>query len=117
MTTAETELPALSAATTLMPIRLGDIERGTVAVSRPERIVVRSATNGEFAFLRAEMVPPATPESASERWTEIVRRLTGTRSISGGVPSTSITRSTRLTLLAASSAIVVHRVAAVGDRR
>ena len=47
MTRAVTVFLAWSVADTLMPIRLGDIERGTVAVSRPERSVVLSATNGD----------------------------------------------------------------------
>ena len=101
-------LPALSVAETLIPIRLGDIERGTVAVSRPERSVVLSATNGDVAFLRAEIVAAG---EAGERVGETDRDPCGRSPArgrsAGGVPSTSTTRSTRVRLLAASSAIVV----------
>ena len=58
VTTDVTVLPALSFAETRMPIRLGDIERGTVAVSRPPRSVVLSATNAAVGFVRTSIVPP-----------------------------------------------------------
>ena len=71
---------------TRMPIRLGDIERGTVAISRPPRSVVWQRDERRRGVVaRTSIVPPATPDSASESGTAIVRPLTGTRSITGGV--------------------------------
>ena len=70
--------------------------------------MVVSATNGDVAFLRASIVAARDArERVREHGPRSVRPLTGTRSITGGVPSTSTERSIRVRLLAASSAIVV----------
>ena len=108
VTTADTVLPTLSAAETRMPIRPGDIERGTVAISRPPRRVGLERDERPVASC-ADLDRPA--RDARQR----VRHDGGDRPPAhrhaldrpAACRRRRPMRSIRVTLLAASSAMVV----------